>query len=180
MSKQLALHLTIALCATALSVDSLAIGPATGSLYQAPMRFTEDNGNVVALSNWKGRKVILTMAYGSCRRTCGTTVLRLGEIQRIIDSRGTNAEFVIVSYDPINDDPRAWTQYRLNRNLTRSNWHFLTGSPTDTRRIARMLGLPFWTMDSHIIHDFKILVLDPDGVVRREIGYQDLDLERLF
>jgi protein SCO1 len=149
-------------------------------LYRAPLHWVDDAGRNVALADWQGRPVIITMAYGSCRRTCSTTMLKLQEIQRVLDAKGKSADFVVVSYDAEGDDPRAWTQYRQSRNLTRENWHFLTGNKADTRRFARLLGFDYWLMESHIVHEFKIVVLDTKGVVEREIGLVPQDFERLF
>ena len=78
------------------------------------------------------------------------------------------------------DDAQAWTQYRNTRSLMRANWHFLTGNPADTRRLARLLGFEYWIMDSHVAHDFKIIVLDASGLIEKEIGPAPTDCERLF
>jgi protein SCO1/2 len=153
---------------------------AISDLYRVPLRWIDDAGRDVALAAWQGRPVILTMAYSSCRRTCSTTLLKLQEIQRVLDAKGRTAEFVIVSYDAEGDDPRAWAQYRQSRNLTRKNWHFLTGNKADTRRFARLLGFDYWLMESHVVHEFKILVLDGNVAVNRQIGLAPEDFERLF
>ena len=65
-----------------------------------PPSWTDDGGRQLSLPDLRGRTVIITMAYTNCRRTCSTTMLRLQEIQRILDAKGKSAEFVIVSYDP--------------------------------------------------------------------------------
>ena len=153
-------------------------GPTLLDLF--PPKWTDDTGRQMSLPDLRGRTVIITMAYSSCRRTCSTTMLRLQEIQRILDAKGKSADFVIVSYDPETDDPQTWSQYRKNRDLTRPNWHFLTGSKADTRRIAGLLGLDFWSYDNHILHDFNILVLNAAGVLDRQIGYEPADLARFF
>jgi cytochrome oxidase Cu insertion factor (SCO1/SenC/PrrC family) len=145
-----------------------------------PPTWTDDGGRLLSLPDLRGRTVIITMAYTNCRRTCSTTMLRLQEIQRILDVKGKSAEFVIVSYDPENDDAAAWTQFRKNRNLTRPNWHFLSGRKSDTRRIANLLGLDFWAYDSHILHDFNIVVLNAEGAYDRQIGFEPVDLTRYF
>jgi cytochrome oxidase Cu insertion factor (SCO1/SenC/PrrC family) len=145
-----------------------------------PPTWTDDGGRRLSLPDLRGSTVIITMAYTNCRRTCSTTMLRLQEIQRVLDAKGKSAEFVIVSYDPDNDDAAAWTQFRKNRNLTRPNWHFLTGTKPDTRRTAGLLGLDFWSYDSHILHDFNIVVLNEQGALDRQIGFEPVDFARLF
>lgn len=167
--------------AVASAMPSTAAADAVMSyLYRAPLRWIDDAGKNTSLADWQGRPVIITMAYSACRRTCSTTILKLREIQRVLDARGQSVDIVVVSYDPEADDPKAWAQYRQNRKLTRENWHFLTGSKADTRRFARLLGFDYWLMDSHVIHEFKIVVLDGKGVVEREIGLAPGDFTRLF
>jgi cytochrome oxidase Cu insertion factor (SCO1/SenC/PrrC family) len=145
-----------------------------------PPVWTDDSGRQLALPDLRGRTVIITMAFTNCRRTCSTTMLRLQEIQRVLDAKGRSADFVIVSYDPDNDNAEAWTQFRKSRNLVRPNWHFLTGSKPNTRRIAGLLGLDFWSYDSHIMHDFNIVVLNAAGALERQIGFEPVDLAHYF
>jgi protein SCO1/2 len=174
------LRSALVIAVTVAPVAAGASGATTAYLYRAPLQWTDDTGRNVALADWKGGPVIITMAYSSCRRTCSSTLIRLQEIQRVLDAKGRSAQFVVVTYDPETDDPQTWAQYRRTRNLTRPNWHFLTGSRADTRRIARLLGLDFWMYDNHVMHDFKIIVLDGNGAVDKEIGFAPVDFERLF
>jgi cytochrome oxidase Cu insertion factor (SCO1/SenC/PrrC family) len=74
-----------------------------------------------------------------------------------------SAEFLVVSYDPGNDDPAAWRRYRADHRLHRDNWHFLSGTPADTERLARVLGFDFWRDGEHVMHEFRIVALDVDG-----------------
>ena len=46
-------------------------------------------------------------------------------------------DFMIVSLDPKNDTPEAWQQYRISREVDRSNWHLLTGSEATTKAIRQ-------------------------------------------
>lgn len=137
-------------------------------------QWVEDNGQGARISQWSGGYLVLTMAYPACRRTCSTTTLALKEIQKSFDRSGRQAEFVVISYESDRDTPADWARYRRSRNLTRSNWHFLTGKAEDTRHLARMLDLAFWNYDEHVIHDFRIIVFGPDGRFVREVGWLDL------
>jgi cytochrome oxidase Cu insertion factor (SCO1/SenC/PrrC family) len=88
---------------------------------------------------------------------------------------------VIVSYDPARDSPKAWTDYRTSRGLIYPNWHFLTGTTQNTRRIARFLDLDFWRYDAHVMHDFRIVLFDAEGRMKREIVWDcPKDLEPLL
>ena len=40
------------------------------SLYELPLRFVDDGNRLRELSEWRGRAVVVTMAYGACRSVC--------------------------------------------------------------------------------------------------------------
>jgi cytochrome oxidase Cu insertion factor (SCO1/SenC/PrrC family) len=144
-------------------------------LYQAPMKWTDDTGNAVTLSKWRDKPVIITMAYSTCKRFCPMTIQRLREIQKLFDQRKIDAEFVIISYDPQNDTWQTWAEYRKNHHLERPNWHFLTGSPEDTKEVSVLLGMDYWLYDEHIMHNFNIVRLGPTGAIEKVLGWDDQD-----
>jgi protein SCO1/2 len=140
----------------------------SGVLAQLPQHWQDDQGRDVSLSDFSGRRVYLTMAYASCRRICPMTMARLRELQHEADASGIAAEFVIVGYDPTVDDPGTWQQYRRTRGLDRENWHFLSGTPASTEQFARRLGFPFWKYERHVMHEFRIVVVDEQGEIAAE------------
>jgi protein SCO1/2 len=137
-------------------------------LERLPQRWLDDEGRDTSLDGFHGRLVYFTMAYASCRRVCPTTMERLQQFQKELDGDGKQAEFVIVGYDPTVDDPPAWRQYRRSRGLLRDNWHFLSGSVTSTEQLAHQLGFQFWKYDRHVMHDYRIVVLDERGELAAE------------
>jgi cytochrome oxidase Cu insertion factor (SCO1/SenC/PrrC family) len=139
--------------------------PYTSQLEQLPDDWRDDSGQSFQLGNLRGQRLVLTMAYASCHRICPLTMQRLQELQAGFDSRGTNAQFVIVGYDPEADDPATWHQYRQTRHLTRGNWHFLVGSRAAVEQTARQLGFPFWRYDQHVMHESRIVYFNEQGAV---------------
>jgi protein SCO1/2 len=138
----------------------------TAVLESLPQVWRDDTDHSFDLNALRGRPVVLTMAYATCHRVCPMTMQRLQRLQESFAARQIDAEFVIVGYDPENDDAAAWHRYRRNRHLTRSNWHFLVGSSQQVRRFASVLAFDFWKADDHVMHDQRILYLDPHGVLQ--------------
>ncbi len=150
-------------------------------IYQLSAKWTDDQGKPVSLTEWQGKPVIISMAYSTCRKFCPLTLLRLGEIQRLYDKRMIEAEFVLISYDPIGDTWQSWAEYRKSHNLQRSNWHFLTGSPEDTKTISQLLGMDYWLYDDHVMHNFKIVRLGPNGEIEKSLDWESQEqLETLI
>ena len=140
------------------------------SLEELPQSWHEDSGQDFSLASLHGRRVVFTMAYASCHRICPLTIDGLRRLQRLADARGEAVEFVIVGYDPVNDDPRVWREYRLSRRLNRANWHFLNGPVAAVEQLARQLGFPFWKYDEHVMHESRAVLFDTQGLERAVLG----------
>lgn len=166
------------MCLTALMVCSLGFALPTESdaaagdvsLAMLPQIWRDDDGRLLTLAQLSGRYVVLTMAYAHCHRICPMTIAGLKELQATLDARGSVAEFVIVGYDPANEGPAAWRQYRRSHHLDRPTWHFVTGSVADTAQLARQLQFELWKYDEHVMHDSRVLVFDAQGLLSRALG----------
>lgn len=135
----------------------------------------DDQGAPAQLSQWRGKNILLTMAYSTCRQVCNITLHRLEELQHSADRAGTPIEVIVVSYDPSVDGPGSWSIYRRHHHLSRANWHFLTGSNESTEAIANALGFSHWRYDDHVLHDFRILQIAPDGRIARTLSWANRD-----
>jgi cytochrome oxidase Cu insertion factor (SCO1/SenC/PrrC family) len=142
--------------------------------------WVDDSGSAVSLSRWQGRYTVLTMSTGACRKICSTTLRRMEELQAIADQRHLRLEFLVIGLDPRSDTPKAWREYRAQRKLGRENWHFVGGDDGRTRRIAEMLGISYWFYDEHLLHDFKIVLIAPDGTIKRALAWSDDRPDTLF
>ena len=159
--------LTAALaCTVVLATGSAHANDAGGArLDQLPQHWLDEQAQALSLRDLIGHRVILSMAYTRCHRTCPTTISELLRLQTLLDARGEQASFVIIGYDSEDDNPASWRQYRANRHLERSNWHFLTGTHAAVRQLARQLGFNFWIYDSHVLHDPRVVVFDANGLL---------------
>jgi len=142
--------------------------------------WVDDNGKAVSLSRWQGRYTVLTMSTGACRKICTTTLRRMEQLQAIADQRHLRMEFLVIGLDPGSDTPKAWREYRLEHKLARENWNFVSGDDERTRRVAEMLGISYWFYDEHLLHDFKIVLVAPDGSIRHALAWADDRPEMLF
>lgn len=174
------LALALALPFASSAGEPIAPAAAAALLDRLPPRWRDDRGETLRLSALHGQRIFVTMAYTSCHRICPMTMTRLGQVQREVDARGMSAEFIIVSYDPGNDDSAAWHRYRASHGLLRDNWHFLSGTPDDTERLARALGFEFWRDGEHVMHDYRIVALSGDGAQRGVIDSADGDWRNLL
>ncbi|HEX6706571.1 MAG TPA: SCO family protein [Albitalea sp.] len=169
-----------ALLALGLLAPALRATAAGASLYGLGLRFVDDRGALRELAEWRGRPVVITMAYGACRSLCSTTLRTLEELQVLADRRAASLDIVVASLDPAEDTPADWAAFRRARHLDRANWTFLSGTPDATRALGRFLGIRSWNYDEHVMHDFKLLRLDPAGAIAASLDWHQSELERLL
>ena len=127
-----------------------------------------------------GTYTVATMAYGACQRVCSTTVRKLVELQALAQRRRVQLNFVVFGLDPSADKPSDWATFRAERHLPYANLQFLSGTPSATQRIAAHLGIHYWRIDEHTLHDFRIVLLSPSGVIVRSINHFDDDVADLL
>jgi protein SCO1/2 len=149
-----------------------------GSLYNLPLQWKDQAGKQgVKLSDWVGRPLVLTLAYTQCRRVCpSTTYKRLRMIQKEFKRQGVQPEYVVVTLDPESDTPEVLQSFKKRFNGADDHWHFLTGEKEAVKKLAESVDYRFWELDTHVIHDFKIWLLDTKGSVRRVMDLQNLDI----
>gem|GEM_PF-1077991 len=134
-----------------------------GSVYDFPGTWTDDHGQKVSLAQWRGNRVFLTLFYTSCNMMiCPYSLGVLQKIQKKLDERSQQGEFVLVSLDAKKDKPRQLARFKKQRKFG-ENWHLLVGGQEQTEQLARVLKLNNFAMDDHFIHDFRIYVLDGAG-----------------
>ncbi len=149
---------------------------ADASLLTQPYTWTDDSNRAVTLGEFHGRCVVFTMMYTTCRRTCSRTLAVLRTLQERFDAAGDEVAFVLVSLDTDRDSPDRLAAYRKQRKLDRENWYFLSGEEASVEALAHAIGVRHWRMDNHILHDFRILLLDTAGDLVDSISWQtDID-----
>lgn len=147
------------------------------NVYNLSAQWVDEDGISGSLGRWKGHRLLLTMAYSQCREICVYTLQRVAELQQSAERNGQPIEVAVVSYDPRVDSPATWTIYRRHHHFTRGDWHFLTGDLQATQKFAKDLQFPFWLYDEHVVHDFQILLVGPDGRIERTLNWASRNTE---
>ena len=150
-----------------------ALSARADDLYRPEGRWLDDRSHAYSLEELRGGYTVMTMAYGACRRVCATSLRVMEQAQALADARHLALNFVVVGLDPSEDHPKDWADYRTARHLTRDNWHFLSGDEASVAQLASRLGVHYWRYGEHTMHDFKIVLLAPDGRVLRSMDAYD-------
>jgi protein SCO1/2 len=120
----------------------------------------DENGKPVRLADLRGRPVVVTFLYTTCKDTCPLTA---AQIRIALDDLGHDVPVVAVSVDPANDTPRRARTFTLKQGLQgRMRWAL--GTAKQLQRLWRAYGVQPQSRAAD--HTASTILLDRDGVQR--------------
>lgn len=167
----------VLLCLAALGGAASAASPV---LFDLPGRWVDEHSLPFRLDALRGSDSIVNMAYGACRRVCSASLRVMEQLQALADERGQRINFIVVGLDPSQDKPADWAAYRSERKHLGANWRFLSGDTASTQRIARWLGVNYWHYGEHVMHDYRLVRVSPDGRAMAQLTAPDEDPRALL
>jgi protein SCO1/2 len=127
-------------------------------------------GKPVALSDLRGKVIVLHFIYATCPDVCPLHAEKIAEIQSMINITPMKEQVVFLSIttDPEKDTPEVLRKYGPLHGLDATNWMFLTKPSADpedtTRKLAEQFGNSFdKTKDGLQIHGIVTHVIDQQG-----------------
>jgi protein SCO1 len=121
----------------------------------------DQDGRRVTLSQYRGRVVVLTFMYSTCRDTCPVTATT---IRGALDELGHDVPTLAVSVDPANDTPDAATAFLVKRGLSAGRMRFLLGTRPQLAPIWDAYGIK--PQGRGFEHTAYVLLIDKRGVQR--------------
>ncbi len=138
-----------------------AVRPA--GIPRAEFGLRDERGEMVRLRDLRGRPVVVTFLYTTCRDTCPLTTQ---QIRAALDDLGHDVPVIAVSVDPANDTPRRARAFALAQQMTgRMRW--VLGSGGELQRLWRAYGVAPQT--DELEHSASTVLLDRRG--RQRIGF---------
>jgi protein SCO1 len=127
-------------------------------------RLRDQDGKAVSLRAFRGRVVVLTFMYTTCRDTCPLTAT---QIRGALDDLRAPPPALAVSVDPVNDTPERARQFLFKRGLAHDRMRFLLGSRAQLQPVWKAYGIrPQGTAFDHSAY---VLLIDRHG--RQRIGF---------
>ena len=131
--------------------------------------FTDEHGQSVHFSDFRGRVVAFTFFFTSCPLPdyCPRMNRNFDEARKIL-ATATNApanwELLSISFDPGFDTPQMLSGYaKFYRGDNTNRWLFAVASTNTLAALAPKLDLLFWREGGTISHNMRTVVLDPAG-----------------
>ncbi len=120
----------------------------------------------------KGRLVVISFIYTSCRDLCPLITARMAQVQERLGAVvGKDIFFLSISIDPDNDTPEKLKEHAEAFRVG-PGWEFITGKRADMELIRRKLGERSRYLGEHGAE--IILGNDREGVWARDSAFGDL------
>jgi protein SCO1/2 len=127
-------------------------------------RLHDQDGRAVSLRQFRGRVVILTFMYTTCRDTCPLTAT---QIRGALDDVGRPVPALAVSVDPVNDTRERAREFLFRRGLGGDRMRFLLGSRAQLAPIWKAYGIR--PQGKAFDHTAYVLLIDRHG--RQRVGF---------
>jgi protein SCO1/2 len=124
----------------------------------------DQDGKAVSLRQFRGRVVVLTFMYTTCKDTCPLTAT---QIRGALDDLDHDVPALAVSVDPVNDTPARAKQFLFQRGLSDDRMRFLLGNRAQLRPIWKAYGIR--PQAAAFEHSAYVLLIDRHG--RQRIGF---------
>lgn len=145
-----------------------------GTVLQSPspaMNFTltGHNGQPVALSDYKGKVVLLYFGYTTCPDVCPTSLAELHATLLTLGSQAKDVQVMMVTVDPERDTEAVMGEYMAHFD---ARFIGLTGTPDQIAQIATNFGVAYARSDADsalgylVDHTATVTAIDRQGYVR--------------
>ena len=165
-----------ACCAKAEAALSATVSsPLSGhSLYQLETAWTNDRGESLQLTRWRGQPVIVAMFFAQCEYACPMLVSDMQRVRAALPAEvRTKAKFLLVTFDSKRDTVAALAAYRERYGLD-ENWSLIRADANAVQEFAMLLGVKYKEdARGQFAHSNLITVLNADG----EIAHQRAGLQ---
>ena len=134
-------------------------------------RLMDQSGAAVALSDFRGKPVVLTFLYTACPDFCPLTASKLRQMLEGLGGGAADVAVLAVSVDPKRDDQAAAYEFSSRHRLLGYNWHYLTGSEAELTQVWRSYGIGQDYMAAPglgppaegVVHTDALYVIDAQG-----------------
>lgn len=143
-----------------------AIRPAAA---RAPeFRLRDQDGKWVSMAEYRGKPVVMTFLYSTCKDTCP---LQVQSIRGALDRLGSDVAVLGVSVDPPGDTPARARAFVLKQHMT-GRMRFLLGARPELAPVWRGYGIA--PQRGKLDHSAYVVLVDGRG--RQRIGFPSQEL----
>ncbi len=147
--------------------DAAYNGSVISPASEAPeITLTGSNGDIVHLSDFHGRLVLVFFGYTNCPDECPATLAILRQVRADLGTEAADVQILLVTTDPARDTPEQMANY-----LSAFDPAFigLTGSESELAAVYQAYGVT--VMDGGETHSTRVYVIDQEGKLGLTLPY---------
>jgi protein SCO1/2 len=134
--------------------------------------FTNQLGQAVSTSQFKGEAVAITFIFTRCPlpNFCPKMTSNFQDVEKKLLGMAngpTNWHLLTISFDPEFDTPEILKAYAERYKADPKHWDFLTGDISEIATISEQFGQMFWKDEGALNHNLRTAVIDASGKVRK-------------
>lgn len=160
--------------AEALARSEAAIGRDTGD-----HRLLLSDGRTLALSDLRGRPLVLSLIYTSCSTVCptGTETLKASVAEARKALGGEAFQVLTLGFDARNDTPQRMHAFAADHRIDRDPlWLVASASPAALDALLEEVGFSYEGAAGGFEHVAQTTILDAEGRVYRQVYGDDFPL----
>ncbi len=136
---------------------------------------TDSTGRPLALSEYRGKPLVISLIYTACSSVCPPTTQRL--IEAVDEARRTigldRFAVLTIGFDARHDTPKQLAQFAATQGVQAPNWRLATASAPTIEALLRDLGFSYVAIAGGFDHITQTTVIDSDGRIYRHIYGDD-------
>ncbi len=133
-------------------------------------RLTDQDGQAVALSDFRGKVKVLSFFYTRCAMPsmCPLLARKFKKLQDGLGPLAHRTVLLMVSFDPAHDDPATLREYGELHGADFANWHLLTGPPEQVQSVCEQYAITHKKReDGTFRHSMLLYLIDTQDRIRK-------------
>lgn len=141
------------------------------SIFLLDSKWQTEEGQELQLRDLKGKNLVVTMIFTSCKTACPLLVADMKKIADKIDPKKLkDTRMVLISIDPDNDTPEVLKQYAIQNKMDGEPWLFLRSDKESVRELANVLAVKYKKISPIVFsHSNIITVFNKRGEMVKQV-----------
>ena len=137
----------------------------------AGFAFTTGDGRRLAIEEFRGKPLLVTLIYTSCADVCPAVIESLAAAAAAADDQlGADSYRVLtIGFDTASDTPDRMRSFARARGVDKANWVFAAADPGAVDRFAEAVGFSYFASAGGFNHPAQVTLIDRDGRVYDQV-----------
>ncbi|MGB3273108.1 MAG: heme o synthase, partial [Xanthobacteraceae bacterium] len=138
----------------------------------------DPQGRPIALADYRGRPLVVSLVYTSCSTTCPVTTQHLIDaVKEAQRSLGTERFAVLtVGFDARRDTPQHMAAFARRQGIPAGVWQLASGDEATLSALMQDLGFSYQAVAGGFDHIAQTTIIDAEGRVYRQVYGDDFPL----